>query len=46
VIGDVELARRRLNVYEFIDYASVLNCDPDAVLHEIVNLDEDRSFHE
>ena len=40
-MGDVELARRRLNIYEFIDYVSVLDCEPETVFHEIVALEDD-----
>jgi hypothetical protein len=45
VVGDVELARRRLNVYEFIDYSRVLNCDPAVLFHEIVALDVNFIVH-
>jgi HTH-type transcriptional regulator/antitoxin HipB len=41
VVGDVELARRRLNVYELVDYANVLGCDPEIIFHEIVSVDND-----
>jgi transcriptional regulator with XRE-family HTH domain len=42
VVGDVELARRRLNVYEFIDYVNILGCSPRDIFHEIVDLDVDQ----
>lgn len=41
VVGDVELARRRLNIYEFIDYVTALDCDPEAIFREIVILDDE-----
>jgi transcriptional regulator with XRE-family HTH domain len=39
VVGDVELARRRLNVYEFIDYVAALDSDPEEIFHEIIAAD-------
>lgn len=42
VVGDVELARRRLNVYELIDYAAVLSADPVGLFQSLVNEDSAR----
>lgn len=39
VVGDVELARRRLNVYELIDYAEALSTDPVALFEAVVRED-------
>lgn len=46
VVADVELARRRLNVYEFIDYTTALGCNPELLFHQIVMLDGDPDFNE
>lgn len=39
VVGDVELARRRLNLYEFIDYVHALGCDPETIFRQLLNFD-------
>lgn len=39
VVGDVELARRRLNIYEFMDYTRVLSADPLDVFRELMSIE-------
>lgn len=39
VVADVELARRRLNVYEFIDYVTLLGADPVEIIRGLVHQD-------
>ena len=36
-VTDVEAGRRRLNVFEFIDYVRALGCDPVQVFREAVD---------
>lgn len=40
-VVDVESARRRLNVYEFIDYVRAIECDPVDVFNVLVIEDLD-----
>ena len=38
-VTDVEAGRRRLNVFEFVDYVRALGCDPAQVFKESVSID-------
>lgn len=35
-VTDVEAGRRRLNVYEFVDYVRALGCDPLRLFEQLV----------
>lgn len=36
-VTDVEAGRRRLNVYEFVDYVRALGCDPVRLFEQLVD---------